>query len=225
LGVDELTIFIKGTGNFRTDVAQTAVYKGTRPNIVPTHYAALREYITKVHGAIEVNGMEADDAASVELWKNRDKDSTVILAAMDKDLWNTPGWHFNYDPRKWFSEYITVQTADRNFIRQILTGDRSDNIIGLPRVAEVSRNRLGIGTTGSRGVGPSTAEALLRGLSNKEALIRCWELYKEYGAEQGFSEDDAREYFVEQGKLLWMTRELNPDGTPVQWEPPSFLCS
>jgi hypothetical protein len=220
-----MDIFIKGKGNFRNDVAWSAVYKGTRPVIVPTHYLALREYIVNVHGAKEVNGMEADDAVSVELWNSRDKDSGVILAAMDKDLWNTPGWHFNYDPRKWFSEYITVSQADRNFITQLLTGDRTDNIPGLPRTAKKSRDRLGSNRIGSRGIGGSTAELLLQGMDNKQALMEVWLLYKEYAEEVGLTEKDAMDYLVEQGRLLWMTRELNQDGTPVLWEPPSFLCN
>jgi len=219
LHCDNMDIYIKGKGNFRNELAQTTVYKGTRASAIPTHYRALKDYIIGVHGAKEVDGMEADDAVSVELWKNRDPASGVVLAAMDKDLWNTPGWHFNYDPRKWKLEYITIQEANRNFLHQLLSGDRTDNVPGLPYFGTMVETVYGI-----RGrVGEKKAQYFIEGCNNKQAITRIWEAYKWYGEEQGWEESVSREYFLEQGRLLWMTRELNEDGTPVLWEPPSFL--
>lgn len=221
LDCENMDIFIKGTGNFRNELAQTAVYKGTRTSTVPTHYRALKDYIIAVHKAKEVDGMEADDAVSVELWNNRDPESGVILAAMDKDLWNTPGWHFNYDPRKWKAEYITLSEANRNFIHQLLSGDRTDNIPGLPYFTDMVESVYGI-----RGrVGEKKAQKFVEGCNNREAMMRVWEAYKWYGEDQGWQESVSREYFVEQGRLLWMTRELHEDGTPVLWEPPEYLFS
>jgi hypothetical protein len=222
LDCEEMDIFIKGKGNFRNEIAQTTVYKGTRAAAVPTHYRALRDYIIKVHGAREVDGMEADDAASIELWKNRDADSGVILAAMDKDLWNTPGWHFNYDPRKWRVEYVSAFQANRNFIKQLLSGDRTDNVPGLPYFAGDVSTHYGVHFRGR--VGEKKAQSFVEACSsNKQALARVWDAYLWYGKEEGWSEVTSLEYFVEQGRLLWMTRELNPDGTPKLWEPPEFI--
>lgn len=218
LSCDVTDIYIKGVGNFRDEVAQSRVYKGTRSTRIPTHYPALREYIINYHGAKEVDGMEADDAVSIELWKNRDKDSGVILAAMDKDLWNTPGWHYNYHPSKRYVEYITVQEANSNFIHQLITGDKTDNVGGLPRF---SREFLELFSLPSRnGAGSSGAKKLLRGLSNTEALERVWEAYLSFGREEGWDDNETRRYFLEQGRLLWMTRGLNQDGSPVLWEVP-----
>lgn len=219
LDCENMDIYIKGKGNFRNEISQTTVYKGTRTAAVPTHYRALKDYIIAVHGAKEVDGMEADDAVSVELWNNREPDSGVILAAMDKDLWNTPGWHFNYDPRKWTAEYITLSQANRNFIHQLLSGDRTDNVPGLPHFADHIGDVYGF-----RGrVGEKRAKAFIQDCDNREALIRVWEAYKWYGEEQGWEESVSREYFVEQGRLLWMTRELYEDGSPKMWEPPEYL--
>lgn len=217
-GASETLIFIKGKGNFRDSLSFTTVYKGTRATRIPTHYPALREYIKNYHGAKEVDGMEADDAASIELWNNQERDSGVILAAMDKDLWNTPGWHFNYHPRKLNEEYITVQEANRNFIVQLITGDRSDNVIGLPRFGARTCDKYGIRST--TGAGPAGAKRLVTGVSNAEALERVWEAYKDFGDEAEWDIATTRSYFLEQGRLLWMTRSLNSDGTPVLWEVP-----
>lgn len=214
LRCDTMDIFIKGTGNFRNEISESTVYKGTRPMRVPTAYPDLKKYIMEVHGAKEVDGMEADDAVSVELWKNRDPDSGVILAAMDKDLWNTPGWHFNYNPRKWNVEYIPIQEANRNFLKQLLTGDRTDNIPGLPLFVRRIGERYGVHGR----VGPVKAEAFIQGLSNKEAYARIKEAYALYGEEQGWDTDVSLQYLREQGRLLWMTRELDEEGNPVLWE-------
>jgi hypothetical protein len=222
LSCEDMDIFIKGKGNFRDEISQTTVYKGTRVSTVPTHYRALREYIINVHKAKEVDGMEADDAASVELWKNRDPDSGVILAAMDKDLWNTPGWHFNYDPRKWRADYVSLFDANRNFIKQLLSGDRTDNVPGLPYFAESITLTYGDAFKGR--VGEKKAQAFVDACeTNREALTRTWNAYKWYGEQESWTFDTSLEYFVEQGRLLWMTRELNPDGTPVLWEAPEFI--
>lgn len=221
LHCDNMDIYVKGRGNFRNELAQTTVYKGTRASAVPTHYRALKDYIIAVHGAKEVDGMEADDAVSVQLWQNRDPDSGVILAAMDKDLWNTPGWHFNYDPRKWNLSYITLQEANRNFLHQLLSGDRTDNVPGLPYFPDMVSTVHGGSFKGR--VGEKKAQYYLEGCDNTQAMIRVWEAYKWYGDEQGWDERVSREYFLEQGRLLWMTRELHEDGSPVLWNPPEWL--
>jgi hypothetical protein len=226
LGTDNAELYIKGKGNFRKDIAVSCTYKGTRTMRVPTHYPALRDYIKEVHGAKEVDGMEADDICSAILFEYSDRESGVVVAAMDKDLWNTPGWHFNYDPRKWTTSYVTISEADYNFLFQLVVGDRSDNVPGLPRLAQTSVERLGIEGVRSGGVAETKAKRILNSLnSNQERLEEIWTLYQEYGKEVEWSESDVQDYFVEQGRLLWMTRRMHADGTPVLWEPPEGLLS
>jgi hypothetical protein len=221
LNCDNIELFISGVGNFRDELSVSTVYKGTRPGNKPSMYEEMREYLIKVHGAKPCDGMEADDAASIELFANRDRDSGVVLAAMDKDLWNTPGWHFNYDPRKLTLEYVTQQEADKAFILQLLEGDTSDNIPGLPAAAEATIERYNLPRQGRSGCGKATARKLLSGLTGMDALNRAWEAYSDYGKQAGWSDEDTRAYFLEQGRLLWMTRGLNHDGSPVLWEVPA----
>lgn len=222
LRCDSMEIFIKGEGNFRDAMSTSTVYKGTRPTLRPRHLDAVTDYIVNKHGAQRADGMEADDLCSVLLHESHGFESGVVLASVDKDLWNTPGWHFNYDQRKWNAEYITVQEANRNFIRQIVTGDAIDNIPGLPKLAEITRTNLGMRRC--RGAGKACANAIIRGLSNRAALEAVWVAYCEYGAEQGWPQEETKAYFLEQGRLLWMTRELEVDGSPKLWSPPSY-CS
>lgn len=220
LECDNIELYISGKGNFREEISVSATYKGNRPGTKPSMYDEMREYLINVHGAKECHGMEADDAVSIELFNNREKDSGVVLAAMDKDLWNTPGWHFNYDPRKLTLEYVTQQDADKAFIIQLLQGDKSDNVPGLPATAEETIERYNLPKQGRTGCGKATAAKLLDGLYGMDALNRAWEAYSDYGKQSGWEDDATRAYFLEQGRLLWMTRGLNSDGSPVLWEVP-----
>lgn len=221
LECEETEIYIGGEGNFRKEISFSTVYKGTRPARKPSMYAELREYIINVHHAVAAEGMEADDLASIALFNNKDKQSGVVLAAMDKDLWNTPGWHFNYDPRKWKLEYVTQKAADKAFIVQLLEGDKSDNVPGLPYCAEETIEKYNLKAQAKKGCGYKTARQLIAGLAPMDALDRAWDAYKAYAKQEGWDDKEARDYFLEQGRLLWMTRGLNRDGTPVLWEVPA----
>ena len=130
-------LYIGGKGNFRHDLYSE--YKAHRdPNAKPIHEKEIRWYMQDTWGAVQVHGEEADDKVSY-LCCAAPEDTTIV--GIDKDLWNTPGLHYN--PDKKIHEYISVQEADTNFWLQMLTGDSADNIPGL------------------KGVGPKTAEKLL----------------------------------------------------------------
>jgi len=219
LECDSMEIYIKGKGNFRDEVATSRVYKGTRTMEVPSSYHDLRKYIIEVHGAKEVDGMEADDACSLALYADSGMESRTILAAMDKDLWNTPGWHFNYDPRKWRTDYVTLFEANRNFLRQMVSGDTSDNVAGLPFVTDAIASKYKV----RKGpAGPAAAKALTKG-SNTDSTLAIMEAYIAFGEEIGWSEVSLKEYFLEQGQLLWMTRALDEERKPVRWSIPEDL--
>jgi hypothetical protein len=83
------------------------------------------------------------------------------------------------------------------FYSQCLTGDRTDSILGVERL------------------GPVKALGILEGcLTTQEAFNRVREAYKAvYG-------DDGDRLLLESGRLLWMTRELHEDGSPVLWKFP-----
>ena len=129
---DNARFFLTGGGNYREQIATIAPYKGNRTSRKPRYYKELRQYLIDVWDAEVVDGMEADDAVSIEQWKNKDK-STVIIS-IDKDLRNTPGWHLN--PKKGEVDYITKAEADKHFWLQVATGDTTDNIKGLHKIGE-----------------------------------------------------------------------------------------
>jgi len=101
-----------------------------------------------------------------------------------------PGMHYNFRDENMY--YVDPLLADRNFWKQMLTGDTVDNIPGCP------------------GIGPSKAEKALGTLSPFEMypVVRAYYVLS-YG-------DEADEKLLEQGRLLWIRRKKDEF-----WNPPT----
>ncbi len=167
---DEHEAFLTGTGNFRYDVAVTKPYKGNRTGEKPEHWQLLREHAVKEWGFVIVDGIEADDAIGILATKHPDS----VILTIDKDLDMIPGKHYNFVKKLWYD--ISPVAAIYNFYRQLLTGDRTDNIPGLT------------------GIGPKRADKILDGCVTEEELYNaCLEAY-----------EGNLEYMKEQGDLLWI---------------------
>ncbi len=183
----EGSIFLTGKGNYRHDVATSAVYKGNRdPSHKPVHYRAIIDYLIKEWDAKVIDGMEADDAMGItqcrlNKTKNLAKKDMPIICTIDKDLDMIPGWHYNF--RKQQKYFTTVEQSDYFFYKQMLTGDRVDNIIGI------------------HGIGDKTADKLLLGKSVQEMEDIIINKYR-----QEFKDDYMKRY-AENKKLLWILRE------------------
>ena len=180
------TLFIGGKGNFRDDIYPQ--YKGHRdPMSRPIHEKEIREYLLG-RGAIVVNKEEVDDRVSwLQCAAERE---TTSIVSVDKDLNNTAGWHYNYDNNV---EYlITPAEADLNFWRQMVTGDRTDNIPGI------------------KGCGKVRAATMLpEELPYPDMEEIVWEAYQAAGHDV--------DYFTLQGRLLWMRRKQNEMWTPSEY--------
>jgi 5'-3' exonuclease len=92
---------------------------------------------------------------------------------------NLRGHHYNFVKNERY--YITESQAIKNFYRQLLTGDRTDNIPGLA------------------GIGPKKAEKILQDCETEQELYKA--VLKAY--------DGNVEYLTEQGQLLWIRRKDN----------------
>lgn len=173
-------VFIGGHSNFRYDVYSE--YKAHRNNDArPIHEGEIRKYLMRHYDAEEVDFEEVDDRVSYLGYHDPDG----IIVSVDKDLLNTPGVHYNFVKKEVYE--ISEEQGNLNFARQLLTGDSSDNIPGLP------------------GVGAKTAEKVLpRYRDDWEQIV-----YNEY-KKRGFD----YEYFRMNGKLLWMRREAGEDWEP-----------
>jgi hypothetical protein len=124
--------FLTGHSNFRHEIATIQPYKGNRMSLEkPHHYDAIRQFLVDAYDAeISVN-QEADDSIGLSHTCGE-----TVIATLDKDLDVIPGDHFNWDRDEHY--FVSELDADRNFYCQILTGDRTDNILGLYGVGEKS---------------------------------------------------------------------------------------
>lgn len=203
-GASTYTVLLTGDGNFRQEVATIQEYKGNRSSHKPVAYHDIREYLIKVHAAEVCEGEEADDQLSIRAVRDGH-----IIATIDKDLNNTPGTHYNWNDDKLYD--VGPVEADRNFYKQLLTGDSTDNIPGLFRIA------------GKRA--SAAMKAFIDDFTTTEAMYRhvhrCYvdALLEQYedGAEDydvADAEAYATEALTEIGQLLWMRREEGETWTP-----------
>lgn len=184
LNCSDYKAYITGPKNFRYEVAKTVPYKANRKDVAkPKHLDALKDYLRRL-GAVEIEGIEADDAVAID---NASEPGKYIIVAVDKDLDQLPGEHYNPVKQKRYT--VTEFEAAYNFWKQMLTGDRVDNIPGLA------------------GIGPKKAEKILKDCKDAEEMqTAVWKAYKDKGHDY--------DYFVEQGRLLWLLR--TPDEI---WQP------
>jgi 5'-3' exonuclease len=136
----------------------------------------------------------------------------TIICTRDKDLRSVDGWHYGWELGEQPSfgpfrvdGYGAIHLSDdrkkitgyglKFFLSQCLTGDRVDSIPGLPKCGPVA-----------------AFERLVDTNTYEEGRQAVLEAYSErYGDEDVYE-------LEEQGRLLWMTRKLNEDGTPVLWD-------
>lgn len=133
----EMQVYLTGKSNFRDAIAVTQVYKGNRTQPKPPYLPDVRQYLVDMWGAHIVEGREADDTVAIEYLK--DPDNRCIVA-IDKDLLQIPGWHYNY--KKDTLVNVTPDEGMRFFYTQLLEGDRVDNVPGLPGIGKAKAPRL-----------------------------------------------------------------------------------
>ena len=192
--------------NFRNKVATILPYKGQRPTEKPKHWQAIREHLVDNYDAEVIYGMEADDAVGIE--QSLDIDIAVlnhkadclegkggslneyydtIICSRDKDLSMIPGWHYSWESgnqkeKRWF---VDETDGIRFFYKQLLTGDATDNILGLFKV------------------GPKASCVKALDDIDSELDMYCL-VYREYEARFG---SYALKFLEENAKLLWIKRQ------------------
>jgi len=174
---ENTVLLLSGDSNYRDEIAKTKGYKANRANTPkPQHY----EYVRKLcieWGATVVSGIEADDAMGISMTKDKEG----VICTIDKDLNQIPGRHFDWNKGLLYN--VPSLDSHRWFLRQLLTGDSTDNIPGLPKYGEVKAATI---------LDPLKAD--------HEAM---WDaVLAEYKA-CGMSKD----YLDEQMQLLWIQRK------------------
>ena len=167
-------VYLTGSGNYRNDVAVTAPYKGNRKEKEkPVHLEAIRKYLIEDWNAVVSDGEEADDLIAIDATATPDS----IIVSLDKDFQQVPGKHYNFNKRELTS--VNEEEGLLFFYRQIIMGDKADNIVGV------------------YGIGDKKSQKLLEGLTEIEMFNKCVELL------------ESEERVIENARLLWLRREPN----------------
>ena len=128
--------YFTGPNNFRKEVAVQKEYKGNRKNkSKPELFKDCVSYMCAKYNGIVVDGFEADDAIASDMTQNG-----AIHCGVDKDILQVAGTHYNYVKKKWVE--VSEAQAAVNLYTQILVGDSSDNIPGLPKVGAVKAQKI-----------------------------------------------------------------------------------
>lgn len=189
----DMVFYLTGKGNFRDEVATILPYKGQRDSTHrPRFHKELRDYMVNVWDAILIEGMEADDACGIDAYQCRNNGTDYTICTIDKDLDMLEGLHYNYKRRELYE--VQEVEAWRFFYTQMLTGDPSDNIPGLFKIAGVKASKR-------------IKEGLLQLSDPAQMETYVTQKYMEAGA-------DVR-CLYEIGTLLWMRRK--PLGEEDEW--------
>jgi hypothetical protein len=190
-GCDESVIYLTGSGNFRHDLDMPVVYKGNRKDSRrPIWYDEIRQYLIEVHGAIVVDGQEADDALGIAQTYARETGKDTVICTIDKDLDMIEGMHYNWNKPELGIYHIDRDEGLRKFYTQLLTGDRTDNIMGVPKI------------------GAKKAEKLLEDCENELELA-------EVTMQAYIDAEIPPELYINTGRLLWIRTKEGE-----MWSPP-----
>ena len=173
---DEFDGFLTGSNNFRKEIATIKPYKGNRTQPKPKHLQALRDHLVKM-GCVVVDGQEADDAIGIAAYAAEPDSYTIV--SIDKDLLMLRGKHYNFVKKEF--TYVSDSEAIKAFYTQLLTGDRTDNIQGIP------------------GIGPAKAAKALAGIEEEEALYEA--------VKAAYAAAEIEDELVENARLLWIRRK------------------
>lgn len=185
---DSYTVYIGGTGNYRKDWVKRIAYKGTRKGRQqPEHFDDAMAYLKNNWDAVVVDNAEGDDAVSIDGFS--DPEGTVMVSS-DKDLDNTPGWHYNWVTDQLY--HLSNEEATYNFYMQMLAGDKADNVPGI------------------YGIGKVLAAKLFADCETEKDLYNV--VKEQYQKVHG---DEWEEWLHETAMLLWIQREPG-----VLWSPP-----
>lgn len=131
--------------NFRKSINYPIPYKGGRQER-PSNFLAVLAYLGRVKGGPYtvswVDGIEVDDALGISAYadfKRSAANPSVIIATIDKDLLQIPGLHYHIDDKT--IKEVSLFEADKHFYRQMLMGDRVDNVLGIDGIGPVGADK------------------------------------------------------------------------------------
>lgn len=201
-GADDVSILVTSSASHkghRYAISRVKQYQGKRSHSRrPKNWQFMRELIERDPRSTVTDTLEADDLFHIN--SVRLGDENVAILTQDKDLRMVPGWHLNWDshslvrvhPETWEIEVDGKVFGRKWFWLQMLHGDSTDNVPGLPKATFDGKQKL---------CGEVTAQTILSGCRSEfEARVA---VYSQYEAYYGAGWEVT---LLEQACLLWMRR-------------------
>lgn len=148
---EESLMAVKSPLNFRDDMYPIEIvnnkavwgYKANRwkPEGQSNAFVpVLRQLAVHEMDAVEAVYREADDL--LRMWAEQAMlaGDPYVIVSVDKDLKCIPGKHYNIHERKF--SVVTPREATRFFYQQLLSGDTTDNIPGVPGIGPVKAEKF-----------------------------------------------------------------------------------
>ena len=160
-----MRVYFTGTRNFRKGLYPE--YKAHRKKVrKPCGYAEIKAQILAAQdqfpGVEDV--LEADDYIGIEQTRSLAQGFSSVIISTDKDFKTIPGFKFNPDTLEYMDH--TVEQADRNWLVQTLTGDRTDGYPGLEGIGPVRAEKILVDGTWSE-----VAEAYVQAGHSEEHAV------------------------------------------------------
>jgi hypothetical protein len=191
---NDALIAVGGDYNFRKDIYSE--YKMNRHGVKKEDnrlkFVPMLRNILEMEGvAIKAHGYEADDFIRIWAEEARKYGLLTKIVSIDKDLRCIIGTHVN--PKDFSEIVVDESTAMELYYGQLLQGDATDNIPGLPGIGPVKAKRL--------------LESCKTELDYQEAVVNAY--INQYGVQWA-------DYLLANGKLLHILRDV--DDYFVLWE-------
>ena len=159
----------------------------------------LRKLAVKGELAVESTGREADDLIRIWAEEARAANKDFIVCSIDKDLDCIPGLHYrmHLDGRAQDRRIIdiTEDYATRFYYEQLLKGDPTDNIPGVPRVGDVKASKI------------------IKKCTNEENMQEA--VVEQYV--NAYGPDDWYDYLLSNGKMIYLQKHMNDYFYCLDW--------
>lgn len=133
---DTFELWLTGADNFRYKVFPD--YKANRKGIPrPKWEHTVKSHLRSKWFANLSDGCEADDMLGV---RSVQMGATSVICTIDKDLDQIPGKHYNFVKKEKYD--VSTDEGNRFFFYQLLCGDPTDGIKGVPGIGPKKANRL-----------------------------------------------------------------------------------
>ena len=145
---DDYVMAVKGDGDFRKllypDYKMNRHGDDVAKRYISDFVPAIRQLAVLSDIAIPANMCEADDLVRIWAEEARAAGQDFVICSIDKDLRCIPGLHYvmHTDPKKRGPLTVTEDEATRFYYAQLIMGDPTDKIPGVPRVGPVKANAM-----------------------------------------------------------------------------------